>query len=90
MVLRGEDASDGAGATSGQTSGGEAAGGASRSLRSDTLGLLSQAWLGLLTAQLYESLTSQTCWAGALDTEAGRGWKTGGPEGALASTTRKG
>lgn len=71
----------GTGATSRQASGGEAAGGVSRSLRSDTLGLLSQAWLGLLTTQLYESLTRQTCQAGTLDTEAGIGRKTRGQEG---------
>lgn len=54
----------GAGTASGAVSGGEAAGGAGRSLRSDTHRLLIQAWLGLQTAQVYESLTSQTCWAG--------------------------
>lgn len=77
----------GAGTTSGAVSGGEAAGGAGRSLGSDTHRLLIQAWLGLQTAQVYESLTSQTCWAGLVHrTRSGGGgqragnWRTeGGP-----------
>lgn len=66
----------GAGTTSGAVSGGEAAGGAGRSLGSDTHRLLIQAWLGLQTAQVYESLTSQTCWAGLVHRT-----RSGGAEG---------
>lgn len=81
VVLRGEDASNRGRCHQRASLWWGSCRGVSRSLRSDTLGLLSQAWLGLLTTQLYESLTRQTCWAGVLDMEAGRGQKTGGWEG---------